>query len=347
MNALRGRHREDGRGQILILFALGLVVFIGFAALTVDIGSLYVARRNYQNVTDAAALAGAAFLTRPINDNCVDGSGGTSKPECARRGSLGLRQRPPGPWVVQRTGRHHAAIDTPAAGRNETPTGGGAAYTIWISTPPNGAARSPAGRRRAPSRPPSRSSSCGWTASETSSSGRSLFRRASTSPPGRPPASSRTATRSSPCAAGAEHGDRPGPANTTDMKTAGTNSELNVVNGDVGGNWGMKLTAGSLLKVYSTTGDEANVYLIDNVSCGNSCWSPGQLRRRTRATRSPAKKLPGFVQDPNYPAPPIPGATWPNGPVDNTAPSLDIPNGDTAASHSAVPHPASRSPRAP
>jgi len=48
----------DPRGQILLIFAFGLIVFIGLAALTVDVGSLYVARRNYQNATDAAALAG-------------------------------------------------------------------------------------------------------------------------------------------------------------------------------------------------------------------------------------------------------------------------------------------------
>ena len=141
MNRFRGRHREDGRGQILVLFALGLVVFIGFAALAVDIGSLYVARRDYQNVTDAAALAGAAFLTRPINDNCVDGSGGTSKPECARRAAWGYVSDHLGLGLsaADIADANHGGNNTAAAGRQETPTSGGAAYTIWISTPPNGA----------------------------------------------------------------------------------------------------------------------------------------------------------------------------------------------------------------
>jgi hypothetical protein len=46
----------------LILFVLGLTVFIGFVAMTIDVGLLFEDRRNKQNAADAAALAGVAEL---------------------------------------------------------------------------------------------------------------------------------------------------------------------------------------------------------------------------------------------------------------------------------------------
>ena len=51
--------RRNESGQALILFALGLAVLLGMAALTIDVGLAYVARRDMQNAADAAALAGA------------------------------------------------------------------------------------------------------------------------------------------------------------------------------------------------------------------------------------------------------------------------------------------------
>ncbi len=51
--------RRDESGQSLILFALGLAVLLGMAAMTIDVGLAYVARRDMQNAADAAALAGA------------------------------------------------------------------------------------------------------------------------------------------------------------------------------------------------------------------------------------------------------------------------------------------------
>jgi len=54
--------RRDESGQSLIMFALGLAVLLGMAAMTIDVGLAYVARRDMQNAADAAALAGADFL---------------------------------------------------------------------------------------------------------------------------------------------------------------------------------------------------------------------------------------------------------------------------------------------
>ena len=56
------RKRRDESGQALILFALGLAVLLGMAALTIDVGLAYVARRDMQNAADAAAMAGADAL---------------------------------------------------------------------------------------------------------------------------------------------------------------------------------------------------------------------------------------------------------------------------------------------
>ena len=50
------------RGVVAVLFALLLPVFIGFVALSVDLGVIVLARAQLQTVADAAALAGAQQL---------------------------------------------------------------------------------------------------------------------------------------------------------------------------------------------------------------------------------------------------------------------------------------------
>jgi hypothetical protein len=50
------------RGQVLPLFALFLVVLIGFSALAIDVSGAYSARRFYRSVADGASLAGAQDL---------------------------------------------------------------------------------------------------------------------------------------------------------------------------------------------------------------------------------------------------------------------------------------------
>lgn len=51
---------EDG--STLVLVALLMVVLLGFAALVVDVGNLYLTKTQLQNAADAAALAGAQEL---------------------------------------------------------------------------------------------------------------------------------------------------------------------------------------------------------------------------------------------------------------------------------------------
>ena len=60
LNRFRGFHGE--RGQILILTAFLLPVFIGLVGLTADAGFLFAQRRQAQNGADSAALAGAQRL---------------------------------------------------------------------------------------------------------------------------------------------------------------------------------------------------------------------------------------------------------------------------------------------
>ncbi len=54
----------DERGAVAIFVALTLPVFIGIAALAVDVGYMMVAKNELQNIADGAALAGARTLGR-------------------------------------------------------------------------------------------------------------------------------------------------------------------------------------------------------------------------------------------------------------------------------------------
>jgi len=63
------------RGQVLVLFALGLVVLLGFTALAVDGAMVYSDRRFDQSAADSAAMSGAAaagqyLSTHPFS--CAD-----------------------------------------------------------------------------------------------------------------------------------------------------------------------------------------------------------------------------------------------------------------------------------
>ena len=61
------RLRNDERGQVVVLLAVVLVVLLGCAALVIDVGRAYVAKRHLQASADAAATAGALELPSPSN----------------------------------------------------------------------------------------------------------------------------------------------------------------------------------------------------------------------------------------------------------------------------------------
>lgn len=53
---------NDQRGAAILIVAAALVALLGFGALVVDVGVLYINRERLSNAADAAALAGAQFL---------------------------------------------------------------------------------------------------------------------------------------------------------------------------------------------------------------------------------------------------------------------------------------------
>ena len=57
---------ERERGQILVVFALGLITMIGGVALVIDAGLAYAQQRGTQNGSDAAANAGAVVLAQRL-----------------------------------------------------------------------------------------------------------------------------------------------------------------------------------------------------------------------------------------------------------------------------------------
>lgn len=63
MNSLgRMPIRNDQRGAVAIIVGICMLMFLGFAALALDLGHLFVARNELQNAADAGALAGAHNL---------------------------------------------------------------------------------------------------------------------------------------------------------------------------------------------------------------------------------------------------------------------------------------------
>ena len=64
------------RGQIIPMFALMLILLVGFMALVIDFGTIFASRRALQNAADAAALAGAKELETQM-------LGGTASPATA------------------------------------------------------------------------------------------------------------------------------------------------------------------------------------------------------------------------------------------------------------------------
>jgi Putative Flp pilus-assembly TadE/G-like len=121
--------RGDPRGQVLVLFALMLVVLLLVSALAVDYGGWLVAKRNYQNMSDAAALAGAQQLTRPLTAACASGP---TKNFCARQAA----------WESVKAALNLAGLNpvtqsaTSSAANNPYAANG---YKIWVASPPSDA----------------------------------------------------------------------------------------------------------------------------------------------------------------------------------------------------------------
>lgn len=67
---LRSEASRESRGQILVIFALGLVAMVAMVGLVLDGGSAFAQRRSQQNAADLAALAAANDLI--VNQGSAD-----------------------------------------------------------------------------------------------------------------------------------------------------------------------------------------------------------------------------------------------------------------------------------
>ena len=65
---------KQERGAVFVLTALMLPVLLGFMGFAYDVGNLYMHKARLQNVTDAAALAGAGVFKNPPNKETADTS---------------------------------------------------------------------------------------------------------------------------------------------------------------------------------------------------------------------------------------------------------------------------------
>lgn len=306
----RRLERSSEHGQVLVLFVLFIVVLLGAAALTVDYGSWLSSRRSYQATADAAALAGAHYLVAPDSIAC------TSPAVCARTDSWKYLNSELKLGLQASDIASQAAASTPQAGVTVGP------YTLWVDTPPSAAGTAYPGT--------------------LASNNRVMFVRVQAtqtsyfsgiwSPTG-PTVSAWATAGVFPNRFAVITLRRPtdnGPSNAKDITLAGNNTTLTVVNGDLGGNWGMKLNSNNFLQFETvpTTNYQPAPYLIDWTSCGNSCWSNSQVvdaGNNSLSTQFPpngAIKLPGYVPDPNY-APPLDLVS--NAPA---AATTSIPTGD-------------------
>ena len=59
---------KNQKGAIIVIFALSLIVLIGFAALGTEVGRWYLTKAELSKAVDAAALAGAANISNPTID---------------------------------------------------------------------------------------------------------------------------------------------------------------------------------------------------------------------------------------------------------------------------------------
>lgn len=303
----RGRATTHEKGQVLVLFALFLVVFVGFAAVTIDYGSWLKAKRDYQNAADSAALAGSAFLSRPIDN--------TKRAQAREAAWTSLKaQLSLSSAIVPGTlGDSSTPADTPV-----TDSG----YRLWVSTPPIGSTTKYPGQYTGLTD----RYLFAWVEKDNSSFFARIFGQGN-------------ATVSAWATAGSFPGrfavitlrqnGQAGPANAKDIDLAGTNSSLTVRDGDVGGNWGMKLNSSSNLYLPDVP-DDSQVYLTDYISCGNSCWSVGQINSGPPLnTIKSALPLPQPVDDPNYPLPSVvsglPTSYGTTGPVQKGGGTLNAP----------------------
>jgi len=60
--------RRKGRGAVVVLMAIALIIFIAMAALMIDVGRLFVLQSQIQSSVDAGFLAASFQLDLDPND---------------------------------------------------------------------------------------------------------------------------------------------------------------------------------------------------------------------------------------------------------------------------------------
>jgi Flp pilus assembly protein TadG len=113
--ALRRRLQHEG-GQVLPLTALMMVVLIGFAALVVDVGRVYLAQRQLQNAVDSTAVAVAQNMPDDYAGWCQS-AGSSASIDCAS-----LTPAPPALGYGGATGARNALYGYGVAANNPTVT---------------------------------------------------------------------------------------------------------------------------------------------------------------------------------------------------------------------------------
>lgn len=280
--------RAAERGQILVVFAIFLVVLLGAAALTIDYASWLKVRRDYQNGADGAALAGATFLTRPID---------STKRTQARLASWTSLNSQLGLGISDPQLTALSVRDTPAATADEF-----ADYRIWVSTPPIGLASTTAAKYPGASIGPDDRTVFVWVEKDNPSYFSGVFGQGNRV-----------------VSAWATAGARPNRFAVITLRKAGQNATggapadikiggtscLQTQNGDLGGNWGLAISgSGACVKILQSTPDSFGVYLTETRESvpGVSSWIPSQITDGSGTQIAP--QYTAEIPDPNYPLPP-------------------------------------------
>jgi hypothetical protein len=314
--------RKDAHGQTIVIFAIFLVVLLGSTALAVDYGSWLKSRRDYQNVADAASLSGSVQLVRPITP---------AKRVAARQAA----------WksIEDQLG---ISLDEVALAGGDTAAGGSGQpvgpFRVWVSTPPLGGATSYAGDYAGSDRVV-----YVWIERDNQAYFSRVFGL------GDRVVSAWATSGTFPnrfAVITLRKNGLPTNGNPTDLDISG-GTVLNVIDGDVGGNWGMSVNgAGSKVVMKSSTGDPYGVYLNENVPTGGNGWTPGQV---VNGVGTPiGVQFTAEVADPNYSAPCLTfGVGAGIGCLEDRAVAGFPPNASTARVGDTCPYPVSNVDRLP
>lgn len=290
------RHaRERQGGQVLVLFTLVLVVLLLASALAVDYGAWLVTKRSYQNVADAAALAGAQQLTRSLTP---------AKRSLARQAA----------WQSVKSQLGLGLDPATQAGANEATAYVENGYQIWVASPPEDANAGCSSNCPYPGHV----SGPGVVFVRVQRAGQHFLSRIafSTDTPvvawataGRFPQNFAVEALCDPNAGGGNC-----IVQGANVKIDGNNSLLAVSTGDLGSNsWTRTSGTGSAIGL----GTDSNGYMGTFEDCwdatGNQCnlytYSGGAVDYSSPRNASP---LGASIVDPAYPAPPINSTTTPN-----------------------------------